>query len=243
MLNSLLAAGTLTEGDYTGFSFFIVNMAMLAATAFFFAERSNVAGKWRLSLSVSALITGIAAVHYYYMRDVWVSTGTSPTSFRYIDWVLTVPLMCVEFFLILRAIQAVSTGVFIRLILGSVIMLVFGYFGEAELFGERMSGAYHVMFVIGMLGWAIVLYEVFAGEASKVSAQSARPTLQKAFNTLRLFALFGWLIYPIGYYLPASAGLDVAYNLADAVNKIGFGLVIYGLARAESATEASPAAA
>ena len=97
MNNLLLAASNLGTEDYTGFTFFIGTMAMMAATAFFLLERNSVEGKWRLSLTVSALITGIACVHCYYMRDYWIQTGTSPTAFRYIDWILTVPLMCVEF--------------------------------------------------------------------------------------------------------------------------------------------------
>ena len=68
---------------------------LLAATFFFYIERDNVDGKWRTSLSVSALITGIAAVHYFYMRDVCSEAQSSPTALRIIDWILTVPLMCV----------------------------------------------------------------------------------------------------------------------------------------------------
>jgi len=96
----------LQSGDYVGFTFFIGSMAMLAATVFFFLEMGNVQGKWRTSMLISGLITFIAAVHYFYMRDFWAETGTSPTEFRYIDWILTVPLMCVEFYLILKAFGA-----------------------------------------------------------------------------------------------------------------------------------------
>ncbi|MDG1165631.1 MAG: bacteriorhodopsin, partial [Porticoccaceae bacterium] len=81
----------LASGDYVGMSFWLISMALVAATAFFFLERDRVAGKWKTSLTVSGLVTLIAAVHYFYMRDVWVATGTSPTEFRYIDWLLTVP--------------------------------------------------------------------------------------------------------------------------------------------------------
>jgi bacteriorhodopsin len=230
----MLAAEIIAEGDYTGFSFFIASMAMLAATVFFFAERGNVAAKWRLSVTVSALITGIAAVHYYYMRGVWVGAEVSPTSLRYIDWTLTVPLMCVEFYLILRAVQKVSIGILNRLLLGSIVMLVFGYLGEARIMNE------HLGFAIGMAGWGLVMYEVFAGEASKVSAAGANASLQGAFKALRNFALFGWAIYPIGYYAGAAGGaswLDITYNLADVVNKVGFGLVIYALARKQTVAE------
>ena len=88
--------------NYVAFTFFTGYIAMLAASVFFFVERGSVDEKWKMSLLVSALITGIAAVHYWYMRDYWANFGESPTFFRYVDWVLTVPLMCVEFYLILR---------------------------------------------------------------------------------------------------------------------------------------------
>merc|ERR1711975_113555 len=81
MNNLYLATAALGETDYVGFTFFIGTMAMMAATAFFLLERNSVTDKWRLSLTVSALITGIAAVHYFYMRDFWIDTQTSPTAF------------------------------------------------------------------------------------------------------------------------------------------------------------------
>ena len=101
-MNNLFLAATLQSGDYIGFTFFLGSMAMLAATVFFFVERSNVSAEWKMSMTVSGLITGIAAVHYYYMREVWVTSGISPTEFRYIDWILTVPLMVVEFYLLTK---------------------------------------------------------------------------------------------------------------------------------------------
>ena len=101
-MNNLFLAATLQSGDYIGFTFFLGSMAMLAATVFFFVERSNVSAEWKMSMTVSGLITGIAAVHYYYMREVWVTSGISPTEFRYIDWLLTEPLMLVEFYLLTK---------------------------------------------------------------------------------------------------------------------------------------------
>ena len=75
----------LQPGDYVGFTFFIGSMAMLASTVFFFVQMTRVEGKWKDSLLVSALITGIAAAHYFYMRSFWAENQTSPTEFRYID--------------------------------------------------------------------------------------------------------------------------------------------------------------
>ena len=88
----LLDIQILDPNDYVGFTFFIGYMAMLAASVFFFFERGSVDKKWQLSLLISGLITGIAAVHYFYMRDYYLATGDNPTFFRYVDWTLTVPL-------------------------------------------------------------------------------------------------------------------------------------------------------
>jgi len=89
--------------NYVAFTFFIGTMAMMAASVFFFFELSNTEKAWRTSVLVSGLITFIAAVHYYYMRGYNLETGgDSPTFFRYVDWLLTVPLMCVEFYLITK---------------------------------------------------------------------------------------------------------------------------------------------
>ena len=96
---NFLSVAKMAADDYVGFTFFVGCMAMMAASVFFFLSMNSVDKKWRTSLLVSGLITFIAAVHYFYMRDYWASTGDSPTFFRYVDWILTVPLMCVEFYL------------------------------------------------------------------------------------------------------------------------------------------------
>ena len=102
------SGGDLDANDYVGISFWLVTAAMLAATVFFFMERSSVEGKWKTSLTIAGLICGIAFWHYLYMRGVWIETGETPTVFRYIDWLLTVPLQMVEFYLILAAVTVVA---------------------------------------------------------------------------------------------------------------------------------------
>ena len=99
-------ASKLAADDYTGFTFFVGCMAMMAASAFFFLSLNQFDKKWRTSVLVSGLITFIAAVHYFYMKEYWGEFQESPTFFRYVDWVLTVPLMCVEFYLILKVAGA-----------------------------------------------------------------------------------------------------------------------------------------
>ena len=106
--DTLSHSGSLATNDYVGISFWLATAIMLAATVFFFVERDRAQGKWKTSLTIAGLVTCIAFWHYLYMRDVWVNTGTSPTVFRYIDWLITVPLQIVEFYLILAAVTTVS---------------------------------------------------------------------------------------------------------------------------------------
>ena len=114
----------LASDDFVGISFWVISMAMLATTAFFFLESGSVAAGWRTSIIVAGLVTGIAFIHYMYMREVWVMTGESPTVYRYIDWLITVPLQMVEFYLIQAAVGKANSGMFWRLLLGSIVMLV-----------------------------------------------------------------------------------------------------------------------
>ncbi len=225
---------TLKSDDYVGISFWLISMALVASTAFFFLETQRVDGKWKTSLTVSGLVTLIAAVHYFYMRDVWVMTSETPTVYRYIDWLITVPLLMIEFYLILRAITAVSGGVFWRLMIGTLVMLVGGYAGEIG-YINAWAG-----FIIGMLGWAYILYEIFAGEASRVAAEKAPASVQSAFSTMRWIVTIGWAIYPLGYFMGYLNGavsdeaLNVIYNIADVWNKIAFGVIIWNVAVTES---------
>lgn len=231
------SGSVLKPEDFVGISFWLISMALVASTAFFFLERDRVAAKWKTSLTVSGLVTLVAAVHYFYMRDVWVSTGSTPTVFRYIDWLITVPLLMIEFYLILSAITKVPGAVFWRLMIGTLVMLVGGYLGEAGYMAVLPA------FIIGMVGWAYILYEIFMGEASRINANSAPASVQSAFNTMRLIVTLGWAIYPIGYFFgyltgssPAdsSNALNIIYNLADVLNKIAFGLIIWNVAVKES---------
>ena len=232
-MNNLFLAATLQSGDYIGFTFFLGSMAMLAATVFFFVERSNVSAEWKMSMTVSGLITGIAAVHYYYMREVWVTSGISPTEFRYIDWILTVPLMVVEFYLLTKVN-------FQKLVWASIVMLVTGYFDEAgsgplspALWGLLSGAAYFY-----------IAYDVVAGEVGTAAA-AAGGKIANANTLLTRFVIIGWGIYPLGYLIGTADGQwysfmagavdadmrDLIYNVGDAINKIGFGLVVWAAAK------------
>ena len=139
MISSLVPAQSLfasesvvlKSDDFVGISFWVISMALVAATAFFFLETQRVTGKWKTSLVVSGLVTLTASTHYFYMREVWIQTGSTPTVYRYIDWLITVPLLMTEFYLILAAIAKPSVSIFWRLLIGTLVMLIGGYLGEA----------------------------------------------------------------------------------------------------------------
>ncbi|MEE2919545.1 MAG: bacteriorhodopsin-like [Bacteroidota bacterium] len=236
MISTILSTvQAMASDDYVGFTFFVGCMAMMAASAFFFLSMSSVEGKWKTSLLVSGLITFIAAVHYFYMRDYWATVGESPTFFRYVDWTLTVPLMCVEFYLILKAAGA-KTSLLWKLIWASVVMLVAGYLGEA-VYNTGTGPAIWGLF--SGLAYFYIVYLIMAGEAKQL-ANASTPAVQKAHDILCKFVLIGWGIYPLGYMIGTEGwydfvdgipvDMDVVYNIGDAINKIGFGLVIYSLA-------------
>merc|ERR1712048_16887 len=153
---------------------------MVAATVFFLMESMNVLASWRTSLNAGALVTLVAAVHYFYMREFWVQIHSSPILYRYIDWTITVPLQMVEFYLILTAAKVeCGAGMFFRLLIGTVLMLAFGYAGEAG-FVPPMTG-----FIAGMCGWAFILFEIFLGEAGSASGKSGNKYVQSSFATMR----------------------------------------------------------
>lgn len=240
-MNTIFLDVKIDPANPVSFTFFTGYMAMLAASVFFFFERGQVDGKWKTSLLVSGLITGIAAVHYYYMRDFYQNYNETPVALRYIDWTLTVPLMCLEFYLLLKPAGAKSSFMW-KLIAASVLMLVAGYIGEA--FNPEGSSSHNVMWgVISTIGYVYVLYSAWFGEAKTLAASSNSPAVAKGIQALAWFVLVGWAIYPIGYMCAPGGWLsstfkpedvNLFYNLADAINKIGFGLVVYSIATSES---------
>ena len=230
--------GAIDTSDNVAISFWIATAMMLASTIFFLVERNNVAPKWRTSVTVAALVTGVAWYHYTYMRDHWVMTGESPLVLRYVDWLITVPLQVVEFYLILAAIGVASAMLFWRLLGASIIMLAFGFFGE--------SGAMDawIAWVIGMVAWIYIIYEIWIGDAKKAAGEASEG-VQFAFTWMTYILTFGWAIYPAGYILGIDASADsqdmlnIVYNIADVVNKTAFGLMVWYAATIDTAAAES----
>ena len=227
-LSSVANAETslLAYDDFVGTTFWVISMGTLAATVFFFLERESATAGWKPSVTVVGLVTGIAFIHYMYVRDIWIQTGDVHTVYRYIEWLITMPMQIIVFYLVLAAVRKVSSGMFWRLLIGSLVMVLGGYLGEAGHINTMLG------FVIWMAGWIFVLYEIFSGEAGKVAARSGSKPFVTAFGTLRMIVTVGWAIYPLGYIFGYIGAVDVnflniIYNLADFINKIAFGLVVW----------------
>merc|ERR1712061_189892 len=185
-------------------SFWIISISMVAATVFFLMESMAVGAHWKTSLNVGALVTLVAAVQM------------------------------IEFYLILSAVQRnISAAMFWRLLVGTVVMLAFGYMGEAG-FVNSWAG-----FVVGLAGWFFILFEIFMGEAGEVAATGDKVNgyVKQSFQTMRFIVTIGWSIYPLGYFFGYLMGgvdddiLNLVYNLADFVNKIAFCLAIWSSAK------------
>lgn len=247
IVQSVNAATVNPEVEYAGdnlgratfFLFFIGYISMGAAFVFFMSERNNVAPEFRTTMTISALIVGIAAFHYYYMRGVYIDTGAVSTDYRYMDWIITVPLMALKFPSLVgkdaitdnKVLGLGFTGV---CFVGALIMISFGYLGETGVIHEVLG------LILGGVGWAMImvatglpfgLYDGLGVDNSKI-----REELVWSTNALRTFILVGWIIYPLGYLVGTEmvdAGSDgkeimaILYNVADMINKIGFGIVAW----------------
>ena len=237
------------EGDtlatMTFFLFFIGYISMGAAFVFFMSERGNVAPQYRTTMTISALIVGIAAFHYYYMRGVYADFGVVSIEYRYMDWIITVPLMALKFPSLIGKDAITDTKVaglgFTGICFtGALIMVGFGYAGEAGL----MNGL--AALVIGGAGWAMIIVATGTPWTSGLGVDNSKiaPELMWSANALRWFIVVGWVIYPLGYLFSPEVNLldgnqeamAVAYNIADIINKIGFGVVAW--MGAKKATEA-----
>jgi len=220
------------ENDLIGDTFFFSMFALLAGALFFFLERGNVPRRWHVNVTLAGIICLVAGINYYFMQGMYLNTGLSPTRFRYADWFFTVPLMCTQFYLLMRPAGA-QPGSLWRLLLGGFWMIGFGYFGETrDVYWTIVWGA------VSTVGYLAVVYEVWFGPLAKLAAKSSDEELVRAFTYLSYFILIGWAIYPLGYMtLPFNVfealhlNRNLVYNFGDVVNKLGFGIVIYTMAR------------
>ena len=221
----------------TFFTFFVGYIAMGAAFVFFLVERNNVAPQFRTTMTISALIVSIAAMHYYYMRGVYIDHNVVSVEYRYMDWIITVPLMALKFPSLVGK-DAITEDKFLGLgftgicFVGALIMIGFGYAGEAGMMDSYLALA------LGGMGWAMIIVATGTPWTSGKGVDNSKiaPELMWSTNALRWFMVVGWVIYPVGYLFSPEVAISTAvdqemmavlYNTADMINKIGFGVVAW----------------
>jgi bacteriorhodopsin len=223
-------------------AFFMLGfVAMAAGTLYFVMERGDLKPQHRIAATYAAIITFIAAIMYWIMTDIVgffdQSAGEvgATMPYRYIDWLLTTPLLLVEFGVIVAIAGAATKGFVSRLVIADIIMIVTGYLGEVGTEGEVST---IVWFVISSLAWLYIVYAVFQVKLDGMPAYAA-----SAVKVMRRFVMFGWAIYPIGTAIEefmklsgadVSAAVAIAaivYVIADVLNKVGFGMVAVNAAK------------
>ena len=245
---------SLTDGQfgilYNIFSFGLISM--LACTVYTLVSQSRVLPKYRGALVMSSMVTFIAA--YHYMRifnsfedsfmDGSLKTGTGVGTFneayRYVDWILTVPLLLVEVIAVLGLAKAASSSLISRLVPASAAMIALGYPGEIS----NVNNTKVLYGVLSTIPFLYILYVLFV-ELSK-SLDRQPDGVAATVGRLRLLLIATWGVYPISYILGmgegmASAeqfvGVQVGYTIADILAKCVFGLTILKIARMKSMAE------
>ena len=236
------------------FSFGLISM--LACTVYTLVAQAHVLAKYRTALVMSSMVTFIAGYHYWRIFNSFeessmknaVTIGTSQGAFneayRYVDWILTVPLLLVEVIAVLALAKEASKSLTRRLVVASAAMIILGYPGEIS----SSTGTKMLYFVLSMIPFLYILYVLF-GELSK-SLDRQPDGVAKTVSNLRLLLIGTWAVYPISYLIPVfvtsptaseAAALftyrQVGYTIADVLAKCVFGLTIYKIARMKSIAE------
>jgi len=236
---------------YNVFSFALA--AMLFTSLFLLVSQARVLPRYRQAIVVSAMVCGIAAYHYIRIfnsfNDAYVASTVggdhvlSPLGFneayRYVDWLLTVPLLLLETVAVLALPRATRASLLTKLIPASVLMIALGYPGEmaADTLPKMVWGA------LSTLPFLYILYVLFVELTKSLDRQP--PEVAASVGRLRLLLIATWGVYPISYLFPIL-GLDganafvlrqVGYSIADVLAKCLYGLVIYKIARMKSAAD------
>lgn len=233
----------------TQYMFWVGFVGMAAGTLYFLVERNSLAPEYRSTATVAALVTFVAAIHYYFMKQAVGESGLLseidgfPTEIRYIDWLVTTPLLLIKFPLLLGLKGGKGSSLLTKLVIADIIMIIGGYIGESSI---NLAGGFTQLglwaYVVGCIAWFYIIYLLFTN-VTKAAEDKPAP-IRKALLQMRLFILIGWAIYPVGYAVTLFApGIEVQlvreliYNFADLINKVGFGLIAFFAVKTMSATK------
>ncbi len=227
--------------------------AMGAATAFLWINRSLVAPPYKMAVTISGLVTFIALYHYVKISGSWngayelVNGSLEATgkpfndAYRYVDWILTVPLLLVELILVMKLSSKETLSKSLRLGGLAALMIVLGYPGEIA----TEAGTRWLWWSLSMLPFLWIVYELFVG--LKASLDSQPPAARGLINAARYLVIASWAFYPIVFIFPmlgidgsaASTFVQIGYSVADIVAKAVFGVLIFAIAMKKSQSEAT----
>jgi sensory rhodopsin len=225
-----MSPASLQPSDVASGSFLLLVVAMAAATVLLLSGSAWVAPRWKIPVALSSLVALVAMLHYVAASVVWIGWRDMPVVYRYVDWLVTVPLQVLSLYFFIRTVASVPVGLFWRLLIASLAMVLARYMGESDLMYPTLG------FLIGLVLWLYVLGELYFGRLGEISANKASDPVRLGFFWLRLIVTIGWALYPLCYLIVRlGGGADVAklmviYNLADLVNQIAFVLAILATA-------------
>ena len=243
---------TVNQFELVGNFFSFAIAAMAAATAFLWLNRSQVSRYYRPALTISGLVTFIALYHYFRIYGSWTSAytisdgvviatggGGFNDAYRYVDWLLTVPLLLVELILVMKLSKSETVSKSVRLGLLAAIMVVLGYPGETS----DVASTRWIWWSLSMIPFLWIVYELFVSLKASIANQPAEA--RGLVNSARWLVVLSWSFYPIVYVLPmigltggaASAAVQIGYSIADVVAKAVFGILIYMIAVRKSEAE------
>ena len=244
-MDGIYDVATLTAGQYSAVSNILSFgfASMLATTIYLYLSQARVLPKYRQAIVISGTVTLIALYHYWRIYDSFAAAHAGGVAFneayRYVDWLLTVPLLLLETIAVLALPAANRKSLIARLVPASAAMIVLGYPGEvtAEMGPKMMWGA------LSTIPFLYILYVLFVELTKSLDKQPAE--VSATVKRLRLLLIATWGVYPISYLMPvlgvdgadAFVGRQIGYTVADVLAKCLFGLTIYKIARLKSAAD------
>ena len=245
----------LTHGQYEAvYNVLSLGFAsMLATTVYLYISQGRVLAKYRQAIVISGTVTLIALYHYWRIFDSFVAAhatagGEFNEAYRYVDWLLTVPLLLLETIAVLNLPGGERKSLVSRLVPASAAMIILGYPGEMS----TVDGTKALWGALSTIPFLYILYILFVELTKSLETQPAE--VSATVKRLRLLLIATWGVYPISYLLPLVMGSDangadafvgrqVGYTIADILAKCLFGLTIYKIARLKSAADDSAYAA
>jgi len=235
---------------YNAFSFTIA--AMGAATIFFFLGLSQVSRNYKVAVTITGLVTLIACYHYFRIFQSWeaayvITAGkVTPTggmafndAYRYVDWLLTVPLLMTELVLVMKLSSEESWRKGSRLAILAAVMIILGYPGEVA----SSNGTRFIFWVLAMIPFLIIVGDLFFGLRDAIAKQP--DNVRGLVNAARWLTVLSWAFYPIVFLFPmiglsgaaADTAVQIGYTLADLISKVGLGLLVFVISVRKSETE------